>query len=247
MITTDNIKRYRSAKERFFRPALVNFFAREFPKIFGPIMRENIADEIIRLFGAMNPGCSRLLPGQLLWNALDKNTRGDSQNRRFIPVVLTVVDEHDVQQLADGEKLPVIAQNSIARMLSEAYEQGGLLSMRDIGLLTLNYPGKISQLRKHFESQNDIVLPHTGSLQDMGSCITHKKMIVRKVILEKKDPATVARETKHSQKAVDRYLMDFNRVKTVYEQNKDIDYIQLVTGIAKHVVKQYIELINEIK
>ena len=40
----------------------------------------------------------------------------------------------------------------------------------------------------------------------MGSCISHKTAIVRKVVLEKKDPADVARECNHSQRAVDHYL-----------------------------------------
>ena len=246
MITTFSIKRYQAAKERFFKPALINFFAKEFPRHFGPIMRENLSNEIIRLFETMNPKCQRLLPGQLLWNALDKHTRGDSPNRKFIPVILTLIDENDVEQLANDEKMSVIAQNSVARMISEAYEQGGILSMRDIGLLTLRNPSTVSHIRKNYETKNNITLPHTGTLHDMGSCITHKKLIVRKVILEKKDPADVARETKHSQKAVDQYLNDFNRVKSLYKLKKDIDYIHLVTGLAKHIVIQYLELLNDL-
>ena len=78
----------------------------------------------------------------------------------------------------------------------------------------------------------------------MGSCISHKKTIIRKVIVEKKDPADVARECNHSQRAVDHYLKDFHRVKTAYHQNQDNNYIHIVTGIAKHVVQQYIEIIN---
>jgi hypothetical protein len=56
----------------------------------------------------------------------------------------------------------------------------------------------------------------------MGSSISHKTTIINKVVIQKKDPATAARESNHSQKADDRYLKDYNRVKTVFEQNKDI-------------------------
>ena len=38
---------YVSAKDRFFKPAIVNFFTREFPSLFGPVTRENIAGELI--------------------------------------------------------------------------------------------------------------------------------------------------------------------------------------------------------
>ena len=240
----DSVKRYNAAKHRFLRPVLINFFAREFPKLFGPVMRERITDELIDLFEKTTPETNRIKPGQILWNALDKNTRGDSPNRRYVTVVLSVITENDVEQLANGVPMSVVANNAIARMYKEAYEQGGVLSTRDMGLLTLRSSSWVSQLRLKYEKDHDCLLPHTGLLHDMGSCISHKTTIIRKVLVEKKDPADVARECNHTQRAVDRYLKDFHRVKTAYKQNQDDDYVHIVTGIAKHVVKQYIEMIN---
>ena len=89
--TADSVKRYRSAKDRFFKPAIISFFARECPKLFGPLMREKLADELINIFEAIAPETSRLKPGQILWSALDQRTRGDSPVRRYVPVVLTVI------------------------------------------------------------------------------------------------------------------------------------------------------------
>jgi len=240
----DSVKRYNAAKHRFLRPVLINFFARGFPKLFGPVMRERITDELIDLFEKTTPETNRIKPGQILWNALDKNTRGDSPNRRYVTVVLSVITENDVEQLANGVPMSVVANNAIARMYKETYEQGGVLSTRDMGLLTLRSSSWVSQLRLKYEKDHDCLLPHTGLLHDMGSCISHKTTIIRKVLVEKKDPADVARECNHTQRAVDRYLKDFHRVKTAYKQNQDDDYVHIVTGIAKHVVKQYIEMIN---
>ena len=83
--------------------------------------------------------------------------------------------------------------------------------------------------------EHNCILPHTGALHDMGSTISHKKTIVQKVVFEKKDPADVARECNHTQRAVDNYLKDYNRVKTAYKYKRDIDFIHNVTGIAKYV------------
>jgi len=242
----DSVKRYNAAKQRFLRSVLINFFAREFPKLFGPIMRERIADELIDLFEKTTPQVKRIKPGQILWNALDKNTRGDSPNRRYVAVVLSVITEDDVKQLINGVSMSVVANNASARMMIEAYEQGAVLSSRDIGLLTLRTPSYVSRKRLEYEKEHQCLLPHTGLLHDMGSCISHKTTIIRKVIVEKKDPADVARECHHTQRAVDRYLKDFHRVKTAYKQNQDNDYVHIVTGIAKHVVKQYIEIIDHV-
>ena len=240
----DSIKRYSAAKQRFFKPVLVNFFAQEFPKLFGPIMRDRLADELIYLFETMAPEVKRIKPGQILWNALDKKTRGDSPNRKYVSVVLSLITEDDVSQLTNGVPMSQITKKAIARMILEAYAQGGILSSRDIGLLTLRHPTVTSKIRKTYEKEQDCTLPHTGNLHDMGSCISHKTAIIQKVMVEKKDPCDVARECNHSQRAVDHYLKDYHRVKTVYQQNQNIDYIHTVTGMAKHVVRQYLELIN---
>lgn len=241
----DSVKRYHSAKARFLKPVIMNFFARECPRFFGPILREKLAEELMNLFEAIAPERSRMKPGQVLWNALDQNTRGDSPRRRYVPVVLTLISEQDVAQLTEGTPMLKIAEWSIARMIREAYDQGGILSSRDLGLITLRHGTWPSRIRKHYEAEHQCTLPHTGALHDMGSCVTHKALIVRKVVLEKKDPAQVARECRHCQAAVDRYLKDYHRVKTLYELNQTVEFIHLATQIAKHVVVQYIDLLKE--
>ncbi|MCG2755686.1 MAG: DUF1670 domain-containing protein [Desulfobacteraceae bacterium] len=243
----DSQKRYNSAKERFLGRALVNFFSRELPRLFGPVMREKIADEIMTIINDLNVDANSLKPGQILWNALDKSTRGDSPRRRYKAVVLTIVNEEDIEYLANGGSRTELNKKVVARMINEAYEQGGILSMRDIALLTLRTGGSISAYRKAYEEEHNVILPHTGVLHDMGSCITHKGQIIRKVYIEKKDPVMVSKETRHTQKAVDRYLTDFNRVRCAYEHNTNTDYVHIVTGISKCVVKQYFEIIKEIE
>ncbi len=79
----------------------------------------------------------------------------------------------------------------------------------------------------------------------MGSCISHKEIIIRKAIVEKKDPTRVALETKHSLIAVERYLKDFRRIETCYHKKPDIDFVSQVTGISKHVVKSYVNILQK--
>jgi len=67
--TPDCYNRYHSAQDRFLKATLSNFFAREFPKLFGPIMREKLAEELLALVTALYPETNRLQPGQIFWNA----------------------------------------------------------------------------------------------------------------------------------------------------------------------------------
>ena len=240
--TPNSVKKYASAMDRFFKPSIKKFFHDAFPNFFGNTILEKVADELIAPFERLRPERDFLEVGQVFWNALDKNTRGDSPRRRFVPVVLTLVSADDVQRLVKGESPSRLARDVVARIIREAFQQGGILSSRDIALLTLRNDSWVSSLRIKYEDEHQVILPHTGVLHDMGSCITHKKQIIYKVVVEKKDPTLVAQETNHSQKAVDHYLQDYNRVKTVYQTNPDVNYIHLVTNISKNVVKQYIDL-----
>ena len=240
----DCVKRFNSAKVRFLKGALNSFFKQEFPKLIGPILRDKLIDELIKILDKALPLKDHIRPGQIVWNVVSISTRADCPNPRFVPVTLTIIDEEDIARLTKGIPMSEIMKQAIARIIQEAYRQGGLLSMRDIGLLTWRYGTAISQYRKKYEKEQNVTLPHTGSLQDMGSCISHKSMIVKKIAIDKKDPYTVAKETKHSMLAVDRYIKDFNRVRICYEDGKDNDFISLATGLNKYVVNEYIKIVE---
>jgi Protein of unknown function (DUF1670) len=242
--TPDRKRKYQSAHDRLLKPGIINFFTREFPGFFGPVVRENIAEALINLFESLCPNADRLKPGQIIWNALDVKTRADSPNRRYKPVILTVVSDEEISMFENGKSTSDIRKNVIARIIKEAYHQGGILSMRDLSLMLVLDASYISHLRIEFEQDNQTVLPHTGVIHDMGSTISHKRQIVFKYVVEKKDPKIVALETNHSQLAVDKYLKDYQRVKTLTDEQKNLDYIHMVTNIAKPVIKQYQQIIE---
>lgn len=239
-----SVKHYSSAHDRFLKPAIVNFFKREFCGLFGPIVRENIADAIIDLFNSLCPESSRLKAGQVIWNALDKRTRADSEKRRYKSVILSLVTDDEVSMFEKNCSIKEIRQNVMARMIKEAYQQGAVLSTRDLSLLLVSSAAWLSQQRIEYEKQNQTILPHTGVIHDMGTTLTHKRIIIYKHVVEKKDPSIVARETNHSQASVDKYLKDFNRVKTLVNDNKDIEFIHHTTNIARPVIRQYLQIIN---
>jgi len=240
-----SIKHYKSAHKRFLKPAIENFFEVEFPKSFGPSTRSLIADELIKIFDANNRDINTIKPGQVLWNAVHKNTRADSKNMKLVPVVLTLVNDNDISNLENGMKVSDHKQNVIARILTEAYQQDALLSMRDAGLLLAMTYSSVSEIRKGYEKRHNVDLPHPGNLQDMGSCITHKYQIIFKYVVEKKDPMIIAKETNHTVNAVDNYLGNFNRVKTLYLDNKDEKYIHTVTNLSIGLINQYVSIINQ--
>jgi hypothetical protein len=232
------VNHYRSAHDRFLKPMIVNFLVHEL-RYLGPVTAANVADELIRIFEENVPQKDKLKHGQMLWNTLDKNTRGDSKNRKYKDVILSVVTDEDVTLFEQEKPIREIRKQVIARIMKEAYQQGGILSTRDVSLILATGDNVISHTRIDYEREHKTVLPHPGVLHDMGSTITHKQMIVRKYVLEKKATNIIALETNHSQRAVDHYIRDYNRVKTLLDDNKNLDYIHLATQIAKPVIAQY--------
>ena len=237
-------KQYHSAHRRLLQASIAQVFATNFPNLFGPEIRARLAQQILDLIEDQCPAMTALRPGQCVWQAVAIETRADSANLRTVRVVLTLVAEDDITRLAAGEARGPIIQAAIARVLDEAYQQGALLSMRDLGLLTWHNESQMTTSRQAWETAHGRQLPHPGTLQDMGSCITHKTAIVVKAIYEKKDTRQVARETHHTQQAVDRYLRDFHRVRLCWRQTADQDFICQVTGMSAYLVKQYLEIIQ---
>ena len=246
MITSPKcVKMYSSAETRFLQGALDNFFKREFPKFFGPILREKLVNELIKILNKLLPLKDRIKPGQMVWNAVDISTRPDSKNCKFVPVILTIISEDDIKKLKNGVAMPEIRDHAIARILNETYKQGALLSMRDIGLFSWRQNSALCKYRINYEKKHNTTLPTTGSIQDMGTCISHKKIITKKVVIDKKDPLTVAQETNHSMHAVDRYLKDFYRVQYCFNDNKDVEFTTRATGLSKNLINQYFEILKK--
>ena len=175
---------------------------------------------------------------------MSRDSRPDSKNLRIVPVILTLINEDDIELYVQGSHIQTIRDRMLHRVLWEAFEQGGVLTMRDIGLLTIQSEAAICKWRICLEKKDGRILPHPGSLMDFGSTISHKAIIITKVYYEQKDPLQVAKEVRHTPKAVDRYLKHFHQVRECFLFNPDMAFIQKATGLSKKLVAEYVQLIK---
>ncbi|MFZ3169412.1 MAG: DUF1670 domain-containing protein [Candidatus Methanoperedens sp.] len=235
--------KYETANERFIEPALMNFLKSEFPSLGG--VRELFVKELMNILERFYYSKERIKLGQMRWLALSKDTKPTYDNPIFVPVTLTVVSEMNIEKYCNGVNREEIVQEIIARLLTEAYEQGGMLSMRDVSLNLCYNDSYLSELRLRYEKRTNTILHFTGYDMDMGTAISHKIVIIRKVFLEKKEPLLVARETNHSPKAVQRYCLVFNKVKWCVEKGMNKQEIMIVTGMKSHLIDEYMKIIKE--
>lgn len=89
-------------------------------------------------------------------------------------LVLTLVDKDDIAKLTKGETHG--CKNACnSKDVKEAYEQGELLSLMDVGLLMRLSQSEVSkQFRKYLEKHEVL---QGGTLHDLGLTTTHKAKI----------------------------------------------------------------------
>lgn len=248
MIESYAQKHYGSAHRHLFAAAFDRFLKQSVPQIGGPEVRQLVVDKIIELFDTYTVPTDHIKPGQMLWVAVDKNTRADSRKVRYRPVVLTMITLPEINDLEAGKATPPQQlQGTIARILKESYAQGALLSMRDLGLIFKRLPAEMSRVRQQYEEKTAEVLPTPATLQDMGSGITHKALILKKILVEKKDMVKVRQETHHTQQAIDRYLKSYRRIEILLDDKKTNHYIAKVTGLSPFLILQYEQIYKETK
>lgn len=233
------------------RQTLEMVLKRELLENFGFDQMGAIADLLIARFLALiaqhAPPPERLRPFEALVLAVSKEERFGYGKRiercQLVPVRLRLISPQELDELAQGTSLHALRPRMAARILHEAYAQGGVLSYSGLGLLTglRSVSGTARLLAKYRELHPDDVLPHSGTIFDLGPTLTHKQQAV---ILEAQGllEQEIARRINHHPSAVARYLTDNARVLELWQEGKDAEMISFLTGISRSVVQQYIAL-----
>ena len=106
MIESYAKKHYGSAHRHLFASAFDRFLKQSVPQVGGPEVRQLVVDKIIELFDTYTVPAEHIKPGQMLWVAVDKNTRADSKKVKYRPVVLTMINLAEINDLATGNITP---------------------------------------------------------------------------------------------------------------------------------------------
>jgi len=241
---------YRPQAGKTLRQALIRFIAREFPRLGGPWVIRLFVDKLLELGDTYHIARERLTPGQTLWPAvaLDERPayRKPLTRTRQVPVVVTLVNQDDIADLRANAKRCDLLKRALVRAANDAYAQGGVLTVTDLGLLFRLSPTRTAELIRGYEAETGEVVPRRGNLHDMGRTVTHKRIICRKAYLEGKPTHVIAREVYHSPEAVDHYILDFARVRFATVQ-RGMTAQETAFAIQRplYIVKEYVKMIKE--
>lgn len=239
-------KHIKPMKCKGLRQQLSRVIRQNFPRVGGTRMSDLCADIVLEVVERHLRPREYLHHGQLLWLGYDIDDpparNKTSENVRLVPVVLDVCIDEDLDALLDRVPADERLLRRCIRLMTQAHEQGALLSNVDLSAMLGLSQGHISRLIARHERDRQQVLPRRATLHDLGSGVTHKGIICTKRYCHGKTSDVIARETHHSIGAVDRYLGMFDRVRMCRRQGLDSIEIARALGCTERLVREYIAI-----
>jgi len=216
--TTDYVrKKYGPLRDKTLQNALACCIAGQFPRIGGPRIQALCAEMILEEVARHVRPREHVRHGQVLWMAVWKDARPRRYQRiaetELTPVVLDLSTPDDVEGRIGRVGWGKILQAKAVRLCRQAHEQDGLLSNCDLAELLGTHDSRIAELLGAYERETGTVVPRRATIHDVGTSLTHKRIICHKRYAEGKDVVAIARETYHSIESVDRYLGQYDRVR----------------------------------
>ena len=243
------INTYGPAAQKTFTGALEAFFASEFPQLAGDRARRSVVQGIVEMVHRFFPATSNLRQGQTTWISVAKDevsAYGKTiPKTRMVPVIVSLLAEDEAQQRRDGKPLRNIKREAIARACLEIDAQGGCVTASELAIMFKTTPSTVGKYIAHWEAENGKLLPRRGTIHDMGPTLTHKKEICRLLFIEGKTVSQVVNLTKHSTKAIDRYITNFRQVFTCKTKGLTVQETASATKLSQHLVEEYLRLFDE--
>jgi hypothetical protein len=208
-----------------------------------PFEAKAVLDAVYKVYGPYFETSSHLKPGQILFQVicLDEGPTARLANSKQVTVTLTLDAGEEDLQIRKAQGVVALRQHRIERVCTEAFQQGGLLTIEDLAYRLFNCGQRtlcrdLQQLRA-----KGTILPLRSTIKDMGRCISHRAMIVQQW-LQGKEYSEICRNTYHSVGAVKNYIQKFKRVIALAEEGFDIHTIGFLVKLSPALVEQYYQL-----
>jgi len=244
-------KHYGPLLAKTLQNALAHVIGKQFPRIGGPRIRELCAQMILDVVSAHVRPTEHMRHGQALWLGIDVNDpprwRQRTEDTRLVPVVLDLSTPDDIHARLDRKSSPERVRIKAVRLCEQAHRQGALLSSSDLSELLGRDGGEISRALVQHEKQTGKLVPRRATLHDVGTGLTHKRIICWKRYAEGKPADIVAKETYHSLEAVDRYLGQFDRVRHCRQEGMSPEKTAFTLDCSVSLVKEYLAIDQELE
>lgn len=244
-------KKYAPLLAKTLATAVAHRIATEFPRIGGQRIQQLCAEMILEVVSQHLVPREHVRQGQVLWLGISRDDPPRRHQRiadcKLLPLVLDLVTAEDIQARLDRIRPAQRLVARAVRLCQQAYEQGALLSNCDLAELLGSNDSQIASLLAEHERKTQQLVPRRATLHDVGTGITHKRIICWKRYAEGKETEQIARETYHSREAVDRYLGQYDRVRHCRLQGLSPTDTAHVLGCSLRLVEEYLSIDQELE
>ena len=243
-------KKYAPLQARTLKNVLAHRIESEFPRIGGPRIRQLCAEMILEVIGDHVRPAENVKHGQILWMAISVDDPPSCRKRiadtNLVAVVLDLSHSTDIESRLQRISPENRRLAKALRLCQQAYEQGAVLSNCDLAELLTMSEKKIASVLAAYERDTGKVVPRRATVHDVGSGLTHKRIICYKRYAEGKSSDQIARETYHSIEAVDRYLGQYDRVRHCRLQGMTPEETAHTLNCGLSLVCEYLDIDREL-
>lgn len=244
-------KRFSPMKDKTVVKALAHCIGKQFPRIGGERIRDLCAQMILEVVGQHIRPREHLRHGQVLWMGYgvdDPPARGKrTAETDLVSVVLDLSTPEDVDRRIARCSPRQQLEHKLVRLCQQAHDQKALLSNCDLAELLGVADNRVASVLCAYEKRTGQVVARRATIHDMGSGLTHKRIICRKRYLQGKTSEQIARETYHSLQAVDRYIALYDRVRHCRVQGMDPSAIAYTLSCSPSLVREYLAIDAELE
>ena len=250
---------FQAATERTFRQAIIHLLETEYKLVGSHKVVQMIADDIVALHEEFYRDANVVPPGHMVWRGtLDEGRKPPIRRAEDEPTVTAVLPMITAEDIVErGRGCPPGKSGRtwaherdarrVARLVKAAWDNPGgrqLLSLADLSLLINRSIGSVRRcVQKHFDETGEL-LPLKGYVLDQGGHLTHKGIILRRYE-GGMAPPDIARATRHSLAAVDRYVKDYERVKVLLSKGLTVKEISHAIARGMQTVLQHRQIALE--
>ncbi len=244
-------KKFAPLQDKTLKNALAHRIGQQFPGMGGYRIRQVCAEMVIEVLDAHIRAAQTVRHGQVLWMAIDIDDRPGQYQRiadtSLIPVVLDISTSEDIDQRIARVPPAKRLLTKTLRLCKQSYDQGGLLSNCDLAELLNTGAQQISRVLTDYQSESGEVVPRRATIHDVGTGLTHKRIICVKRYAGGKESEQIARETYHSIEAVDRYLGQYDRVRHCRLDGMTPEQTAAILNCGVSLVREYLAIDDELE
>ena len=208
-----------------------------------PFESKAILNCVYEVYQPFFDNSASMKPGQILFEVVtvENSAKEKLSDCQMKTVVLTLDAGEEDLNVRQNEGVIGLRRHRLQRIATEAFQQGGLLTVEDIANRLLNCGERTITRDIRVLKNIGICLPLRSNIKDMGRSISHREMIVKEWLWGK-EFSEIARKTNHSIEAIANYVEKFKRVVALAKDNHEISTIAFLVKISVSLAQQYYDL-----